>query len=170
VGAAHQEDIVNQIQATDQHWWLRKLIGRWTYEHPHPAADGQPGQVLRGVEQFRAIGPLWVQGEATGPMPDGGEAISLMTLGFDPATKRFVGTWVGSVMPNLWVYDGELDANGKTLRLYSNGPAMDGSSRTEPYMDVIEFITDDHRTLTGHTRADDGTWKAFMEGHYRRQR
>lgn len=151
-----------------EHAWLRKLLGHWTYEHPGHTIDGQPDQVLRGTEVFRALGDLWVQGEATGPMPDGSPSISQMTLGFDATANRFIGTWIGSMMSNLWVYDGELDANGRILRLYADGPRFDGTPGTERYMDVIEFLTDDHRTLSGHTRNAEGVWTPFMVGHYRR--
>ena len=34
----------------------------------------------------------------------------IMTLGYDPQKKRFVGTLIGSMMTHLWVYDGALDA------------------------------------------------------------
>lgn len=152
---------------TAEHEWLRKLLGDWTYEHPMSTPDGTT-QTLHGAETFRAIGGYWVQGEAQGPGMDGGPSTSIMTLGFDPAKGRFVGSWIGSMMPIIWVYDGELDPGGKILRLYAEGPAFDGSNRTEPYMDVIEFIDDDYRTLSGHTKNADGVWTAFMTGHYRR--
>ena len=51
------------------------------------------------------------------------------------------------MMPHLWVYDGELDASGRILSLYSVGPLMDGSGATGDYKDVIEFFSDDQRDL-----------------------
>lgn len=36
------------------------------------------------------------------------------------------------------------------------------------YRDVIELVSDDHRTLTSHVLGDDGTWRKFMTAHYRR--
>ena len=42
---------------------------------------------------------------------------TLMTLGYDPRKKRFVGTFVGSMMTNLWIYDGELDKDERVLTL-----------------------------------------------------
>ena len=47
----------------------------------------------------------------------------LMTLGYDPAKKRFVGTWVGSMMAHLWVYEGSMDAEEKVLTLSAEGPS-----------------------------------------------
>jgi Protein of unknown function (DUF1579) len=38
------------------------------------------------------------------------------------------------------------------------------------YKDVIEFKSDDHRVLTSHMLADDGTWQPFMTAHYRRKK
>jgi Protein of unknown function (DUF1579) len=29
--------------------------------------------------------------------------------------KRFVGTWIGSMMTYMWVYDGELDRSERVL-------------------------------------------------------
>src|SRR5690606_8485414 len=114
---------------------------------------------LEGTESYRSVGALWVLGEAVGPTPDGGMSVSLTTLGWDPHKGRFVGTWVGSSMPSLWVYDGELDADGRALSLHSDGPAMDGTDALVPYKDVIEFIDDNTRSLTGHTKTADGRWK-----------
>lgn len=36
------------------------------------------------------------------------------------------------------------------------------------YKDVIEFIDDDHRTLTSQTPGPDGKWHQFMTAHYLR--
>jgi hypothetical protein len=154
---------------TKEHTWLQQLIGDWTYEHDMPSEDGKPAEKVRGTERFRAIGEVWVQGESHGPMPGGGdESVSLMTLGFDPAKGRFVGSWVGSVITHFWVYDGELSADGRSLALLSEGPAMDGSGTIAPYKDIITFVSDDHRTLTGNHQTPDGAWHEFMIMHYRR--
>jgi hypothetical protein len=156
------------IEPTSQHQWLKRLIGDWTFQHDIPAHDGHPATTIRGTETFRPIGDFWVQGEASSPGPDGTLHVSVMTIGFDPATGRFVGSWIGSMMPNLWVYDGELDGGGRSLALYSRGPAMDGSGGMADYKDVVGFVSDTHRTLTGHQKAADGTWQQFMKVDYRR--
>jgi hypothetical protein len=93
-----------------------------------------------------------------------------MTLGYDPDKKRFVGTWVGSMMSFLWVYDGSLDPAGRTLTLNAEGPDFSTPGKTAKYQDIIEFVSDDHRVLRSQTLGDDGTWHPFMEAHYRRTR
>ena len=161
---------MDSITPSPQYLWLGRLIGNWTYSHDTPQTDDARMRKVEGTETFRAIGALWVQGEAVGPLPDGsGMSVSITTLGWDPSRDRFVGTWVSSTMPSLWVYEGELDAGGQRLALYSEGPAMDGTAGLVPYMDVIEFVDDNHRTLTGHTKGPDGRWTAFTTVEYRRQ-
>jgi hypothetical protein len=93
-----------------------------------------------------------------------------MTLGYDPARGKFVGTFVASMMTHLWVYEGTLDSAGKVLTLDTEGPGMAGDGKMVKYKDVIEFKSDDHRTLTSHMLGDDGKWQQFMTAHYRRKK
>jgi hypothetical protein len=93
-----------------------------------------------------------------------------MTLGFDPQKKKFVGSFIASIMTYLWTYEGELDSSGKVLTLNAEGPDMSSpDGKMGKYKDTIEFVSDDHRTLTSHMRAPDGQWVKFMEAHYRRK-
>jgi hypothetical protein len=91
-----------------------------------------------------------------------------MTLGYDPAKGRFVGTFVGSMMTNMWVYEGTLDQKGNTLTLDTEGPSMVGDGSVAPYRDVIEMKSDDLRVMTSHGQGPDGNWTAFMTTTYRR--
>ncbi len=155
-------------EPTQEHRWLGRLVGNWQWSHDVPDTGDTKVTHLVGREVYRAIGAFWVQGESVGPTPDGGMAVSQTTLTWDPEKGRFAGSWIGSVMPMLWVYDGELDAAKQTLALYSEGPAMDGSGRRVPYRDVLRFVDDNTRTLTGSTRDADGTWREFMTVEYTR--
>ena len=87
----------------------------------------------------------------------------------DPQKKRFVGTFIGSMMTNLWVYDGALDTAERTLTLDAEGPSMAGPGKMAQYKDAIEFKSDDHRVLTSHMLGDDGKWHGFMTANYRRK-
>ncbi|MFO7303597.1 MAG: DUF1579 domain-containing protein [Acidobacteriota bacterium] len=152
-----------------EHQWLARLVGEWISIEEVEATESTKATRLEGTETYRAIGAYWVVGEAVSPTHDGNLHVSQTTLGWDPARKRFVGSWIGSSMPYLWVYDGELDESGNALALYSEGPAMDGSGAIVPYKDVIAFIDDNTRTLTGHTKGPDGQWVPFTRTEYRRR-
>ena len=157
-----------QAEPQREHRWLQKLVGDWSYEHECEAEPDKPREKFTGTERVRLLGGLWVLCEGTGQMPGGGAAQTLMTLGYDTEKKRFVGTWVGSMMANLWVYDGELDASGRILTLNSEGPDWNNPGKTARYQDIIEIVSDDHRVLRSQTPTPDGKWQQFLEAHYRR--
>ncbi|ASC72272.1 hypothetical protein XM38_032280 [Halomicronema hongdechloris C2206] len=153
-----------------EHRWLHKLIGEWTFEVEAIMGPDQPLEKSSGTESVKSLGGLWVVAEGQGDMCGGhGTATTLMTLGYDPQKQRYVGTWIGSMMTYLWVYDGELDAAERVLTLHSKGPSMSSEGKLAQYKDVIEFKSDDHRVLTSYGLGDDGQWQLFMTAHYRRR-
>lgn len=154
----------------DAHRWLQRLVGEWTWEMEAPAGPDQPPAKHQGTESVRPLGELWTLGEGASTMPDGSPATTLMTLGYDPARQRFVGTFVGSMMTHLWIYEGGLDAAGRVLTLDAEGPDFSGEGKMAQYQDVIEWVSDDHRVLRSRMLGDDGEWRQFMEAHYRRVR
>ena len=151
-----------------EHHWLQRLVGDWTFEGEATMGPDQPAAKHRGQETVRSIGGLWIIGEGTGEMPGGGPATMILTLGYDPAKKRFVGTWLGSMMTHLWVYDGQLDADRHILTLEAEGPDMVNEGKTTKYRDVTEMVNHNHRVLTSHMLGADGTWTQFMTANYRR--
>ncbi len=153
------------------------MIGDWEYESECIMAPGEPPLLGKGTERVRALGDVWVIGEASTSMPDGSPANMQITLGYDTARQRFTGTFVGSMMTNLWVYDGQLDEAGQVLTLNAEGPTMTGEGMTgegitgegmAKYQDIVELRNDDHRVLRSRVMQD-GQWVEFMTANYRRK-
>ena len=153
-----------------EHQWLQKLVGEWTLEGDGFAEPGKPSQEVQWSESVRSLGGLWVVAEGRGDMPGCGPSTTLMTIGFDPAKDKYVGTFVGSMMTCLWVYEGALDAARRVLSLEAEGPNMAVPGTTAKYKDVMEFKDDNHRVLTSHMLGDDGQWQVFMTASYRRKK
>jgi len=165
-----QQEPCMKAEPQREHRWLEKLVGEWTCEGEMTMEPGKPPMKYKGSESVRSLGGLWILAEGRGETPDGSPMTTIMTLGYDPQKKRFVGTFIGSMMTHLWLYDGGLDAAAKTLTLDTEGPNMAAEGRTANYRDVIELKSDDHRILTSHMLGDDGQWHRFMTGHYRRRK
>jgi hypothetical protein len=151
-----------------EHQWLQQLIGEWTYEAEATMEPGQPPAKFEGSESVRSLDGLWILAEGQGEMPGCGAATTVLTLGYDPQKQRYVGTWIGSMMTHLWVYDGTLDAAGKVLTLKAEGPHMTAEGTMAQYKDMIEFTSVDHRVLTSHMLGEDGEWHGIMRANYRR--
>lgn len=155
-------------EPSKQHLWLQKFLGHWTFESESACQPGEPPMKSSGSETVRAIGPFWIQAEGHGTMPGGGDATMILTIGYNPQRDRFVGTWIGSMMSHLWIYDGILDPAGRILTLESEGPSFEDPTKTAKYRDVFEFHSDTHRTLTSQGLDPDGQWHTFMTAHYHR--
>ncbi len=150
-------------QQQPQHLWLQKLVGEWTYDSEAIMEPGKPPTKHSGTQTTRPLGGLWTLSE--GKCAD---MASVITLGFDPAKNRFVGTFIASMMEHLWIYDGELDAAGTTLSLYADGPSFTEPGKTAKYKDAIEMKSDDHYVFTGGVYGEDGSWTCFMTMNYYR--
>jgi hypothetical protein len=168
---SHSESIESMMKGEPQeeHRWLQQLVGEWTFEAESSMAPGEPPIKTAGTESVRSLGGFWTVAESEGEMPGGGVSNAIMTLGYDPQKKRYVGTWVGGMMTHLWLYEGSLDAGEKVLTLTSQGPSMKGDGTLADYRDVIEIKSDDHRVMTSHVQGEDGTWQPFLTVHYRRK-
>jgi hypothetical protein len=151
-----------------QHQWLHRLVGEWTAEMEAAMGPGEPVQKTKGRERVRSLGGLWVICEGEGEMPGAGAVQSVLTLGFDPTKKCFVGTFIASMMSYLWNYDGALAGN--VLTLDAEGPSMKGDGSLAKYHDIITMLSDDERTLTSEALGDDGKYHQFMTARYRRVR
>jgi hypothetical protein len=162
-----QQSAMKKPEPQKAHQWLKQLLGEWTFEG-EAVMPGVPPEKFRGTERVRSIGDLWFLSEGVGAMPDGGPSVSLATLGYDPQKKRFVGTFIGSMMTHLWVYDGSLDAAERVLTLDTEGPSMTGDGKMAKYQDIIEILSADQRTLTSRVQGDDGAWTQIMKMTYRR--
>lgn len=160
---------MNNAEPQAEHKWLEQLVGEWEWEMDAPAGPGYPGGKHTGSDSVQSLG-VWVLCHGTQTMPDGQSGKTVMTLGYDTAKKMFVGTFIGSMMTNLWIYEGELDAAGKVLTLDADGPSMADPTKTTRYQDVIEVVSPNHRILTSRALGDDGQWHQFMTAHYQRKK
>jgi hypothetical protein len=155
-------------QPQKEHHWLDKLVGEWSFETECSMGPDQPPSKSKGVEIVRSLGGLWIIAEGEGEMPDGGTGKTIMSLGYDPQTNRYIGTFIGSMMTHLWIYNGSLDATKKVLTLDTEGSNFSDGSMAK-YQDIIEFVSDDHRILKSQILGEDGNWNQFMTSHYRRK-
>ncbi len=154
---------------TEQHQFFAPLAGEWSMEHRCDMGNGQPQVVAKGRVTGRSLKGMWCLLECFGdPTEQHPESWgSLFTLGFDSTKSAFVGTFIGSMMNNLWLYEGQLDSSGKVLVLNTTGPKCDGTG-TASYRDKFEVVNDNLWILRSEVLEDSGTWKQFLEGHHHR--
>jgi hypothetical protein len=152
----------------EEHRWLEQLTGRWQLTFDPPSGAGEQASGPAWEELTRSLGGAWIVSESTGTMPGGSTATNILTLGYDPARKRYVGSFISSVMTNIWVYEGTLDNTGKVLTLDCEGPDFENTGRTARYQDIITIKDENTRNFSSRTQNADGTWKHVMSCDYNR--
>jgi hypothetical protein len=153
-----------------EHELLQRLVGEWTFESDMDMGDGQPPMHTSGTHVVRSIGGFWVIVEGHEQQSDGDDHHMIITYGYDPDRGRYVGSFISSMGSRMWVYDGEMDAQGKMLSLYADGPDWSGdASKLVPYRDAVLFNDDGSWTMTSAVKEDSGNWRQFMEMRCRRR-
>jgi len=149
-----------------EHDWLSRMVGHWTFTTECVMGPDQPPMTGEGTDTTTSLGGLWTVSEWTQPGPDGKPMSSRMTLGYDPARGKYVGSFVASCMTYHWVYEGVRE--GDVLTLDAEGPSFTDPTAKALYQDIWELTADGRRLLRSQVRNADGSWTQFMKAEYRR--
>jgi Protein of unknown function (DUF1579) len=155
--------------ATAEHQWLGRLVGEWDVVSEASMGPDQPPFRMESTESVRQIGDLWVQGEGRA-MYEGRPFTSILTLGYDPRERVFVGSWIDTVQTHQWTYRGRLDAARRVLSLEAEGPSLEDPTRMARYRDAFEIAGPDRKVLTSSIQQADGTWMPFARAEFRRRK
>jgi hypothetical protein len=150
-----------------EHAWLQQLVGEWTYEILMEMGPGEPPAKLAGTQSIRPISSLWIQAEEIGPEFNGDTAPTILTLGYDQRQQRFVGSWLGSMTDNLWIYLGS--RTGDVLTLECVAPNFDVPGAMANYRDVMTMAGSGERTMESFMQEADGSWTLLVKTTYRRK-
>ena len=150
-----------------EHQWLEQLLGEWEFDHECKMPDGSTS-TAQGEMHCRSLGGMWVICEGRGISAEEEPWASIMTLGFDTAAGHYVGTFIGTMMSNIWPYEGCLDDPKKKFLLSSRGPNFDGSG-TANYRDTIQILDADTWVMTSELQSENGEWTQFMSGKHTRR-
>jgi hypothetical protein len=122
-------------QPTDEHKMLVKAVGDWegklVMEVP-----GAPAQEFPTKETIVAIGSLWTQSKFECDFM-GKPFVGSGTTGYDPAKKKFVGTWIDSMTTEMSVMEGEMDPKTKALVMRWEAPGMGTTERVPHRMETV---------------------------------
>ena len=110
----------------EEHGRLKKFVGEWESEGEAFMAPGQPPTKLKGVESSRMIGGFWFVAQIKSSVPDFPYE-QILTLGYDPAKKKYIGTVIDSMTSHIWPLEGTLDTTGKAVEI----PRSDGVERSQ---------------------------------------
>lgn len=150
-----------------EHEFLKKFAGTWKSNAECFMGEGKPPMKTESTIKARMIGPFWVVSEIDG-VAGGATVKAMQTIGFDADKKKYVGTWVDSMLGYLWHYEGTLDESGKKLVLETTGPNFMTGKGTSKFRDVYEFKDDDSVLATSFVQDENGKWVQFVTAQTKR--
>jgi hypothetical protein len=128
-------------RATAEHHRLAESVGVWDAALVYTNDDGTAAKSSGISVRRQPLGEFWVVDNFTAQLM--GQAFKGQgTTGYDPAKKKYVGTWVDSLSPSIMVVEGNYDATGKILTMQGMGPSADG----KPVMHKLVTTTKDQNT------------------------
>lgn len=166
---AGAQEMPEMPKPAKEHELLAQFAGDWEVEVKTAPAPGQEAIVCKGVEDAKMVGGFWLVGHGDGDMM-GMKMKSILTLGYSPEKKKYVGTFLSSCDSYMWKYEGEMDASGKKLTLRTEGPLPTDLTKTGKYKEVLELVDKDHKTFTSYLIDDAGKETKFMTMEYVRKK
>ena len=152
----------HQILAADAGTWdatIKSFMG---------GPDSDP-VVSKGVETNEVLmGGLWVLSRFEGSFGPG-KFEGRGQFGYDPIKKKYVGTWIDSLSPNLSVLEGEYDPKTKTMTYKGEGVAPEGVKYTQRMVTTTK--DDGSRVFTLYMKVGEAKDEAkFMEITYTKRK
>ena len=154
-------------EPTAEHEMLALEAGQWTGEMKMfiNGPDADPIVMPCAESNVMMDTGLWLisQFEA-GPFKGHGQ------FGYDPARKKFVGSWIDNQTPSLGIMEGTHDAaTGETT--YLSKMMNPATGKMEPSKSVSKMIDKDTRHFVMYMKAATGDgWTKSMEINYKRKK
>jgi hypothetical protein len=154
---------------TPEHKILAADEGTWdaTVKSFGAGPDAEP-TVSKGTEVNTVLpGGLWVLSKFEGDFA-GVKFEGRGQFGYDPLKKKYIGTWIDSLMPNLMVLEGTYDAKTRTMTFVGEGIEPNGKTPYTQKM-VTTMKDDDTRHFTLYMKIDKDEVK-LMEIEYKKRK
>ncbi len=152
-----------------EHALLKEDAGTWDAAVESFMAPGAPPAISRGVEtNTLGCGGLCLITDFKGEMMPGMTFHGHGTTTYDPAKKKYVGSWTDSMSAGLMVSESTWDAEKKTVSGTSESPDMTG--KVVKMRSVVEYKTPDNRVFTMYGPGPDGKEAMMMRITYTRRK
>lgn len=122
--AGAQEQMPPMEVPTAEHRALIATQGTWTGTMSMPLPDGTT-MTARATETNTPIGAFWSQSTFSCEFM-GMPYVGTGSMGYNPKTKKFIGTWVDNMTSFLALMEGEMSSDGKTLTMSWDAPDETG--------------------------------------------
>jgi hypothetical protein len=150
-------------QPGPEHSHLKAQEGTW--DCVCIAADGKRSKAISTSKM--ECGGLWLVSDFKGEF-DGKPFQGKGLDSYDPATKKYVGVWVDSMVTKPMLIEGTRDAATKTTTSIGEAPGPDGKPMKIRF--ISKEVDNDHHTFEMYMIGADGKDTKMMTIEYTRQK
>jgi Protein of unknown function (DUF1579) len=152
-----------------EHQIFTMEAGTWDAVVEMAAAPGSPATTSKGSDVVTlACGGLCIvndfNSELIPGMPFNGHGMTA----YDPAKKKYVGSWTDSMSAGLLLSEGTYDAATKTVTSWMEAPGPTGA--TVKTKSTVQYTDADHRVMTMYVPGPDGKDMQTLKISYTRRK
>ncbi|HEU0094786.1 MAG TPA: DUF1579 domain-containing protein [Vicinamibacteria bacterium] len=150
-----------------EHAILKDHAGAWDATVESFMAPGQPPVLSKGTEMGTMVGDFWLVSDFKTDMlgqPFTGHG----TMGYDPARKKYVSTWVDSMTPALALGESDYDAATRTFTGWIDG--LDYAGQPTKIKTVTVWKDPTTRVFTMSLKGPDGKDTTALRITYTRRK
>jgi hypothetical protein len=138
-----QDAVLPKVELNPEHALLAARVGDWeAVSTLRLAPDAEPIKDSGHESNYLACNGLFLISDYKGTF--GGQSFQGHGIvGFDPAKKKYIGTWIDSMSPGFTSYEGTYDKATKTYTYAARSPLPDGTEWS--YTTKLTLRDDDHR-------------------------
>jgi uncharacterized protein DUF1579 len=152
---AAQEGMPPTPKPGPEHMIFKEDAGTWDATVEMFMAPGAPPTTSKGVEtNVVGCGGLCLITDFKGEMGPGQPFHGHGTAAWDPAKKKYVGTWTDSMSTGIAVSEATYDSGAKTMTGWMEGPDMSG--KVSRMKSVVNYKDANSRVFTMYMPSPDG--------------
>ncbi len=146
--------------ASPEHEMLLEAAGTWDVDCTYYM--GPDPMKMSATETVEMLGPFWGVSKFEADFM-GQPFVGRCTVGYDANESQWIGTWVDSMSPHMFIMKGGYDEAGKVLTMHCRGPSMATGEMTD-FRTVETRVDADQRAFEMYTTMPDGS--EVMMFHY----
>ncbi|MFN0152439.1 MAG: DUF1579 domain-containing protein [bacterium] len=142
-----------------EHALLKQNVGVWDVECTYFMGPDQPPMTVKAKETVEMLGQFWTIGRFVSTMM-GMPFAGVVQMGYDTARRKWVGSWIDTMAPFYFLFEGDYDASGKVLTMSGLGGDM-MSGQMIRYRTTEETLASGQRRFEMFRDTPDGESKMF---------
>lgn len=151
-----------------EHEALKVFEGEWTFEGKFYMDPSQPPSEMKGTETSKMILGGWYLNSDVKSTFMGAPFDGRWTMTYSTFKKKYQASWIDSMMPHVFVSEGDVDATGKIYTFHGEGfdPATGKPTKEKWVVEVKDATT---HTMTFYGPGPDGKERKNGEIVYKKK-